>query len=209
MPDWLSRTGVAVTRERIAAGEAVRRAPVRGMESEIVEAIADDELRVGRGREQGRDRRRRMLAVGVDDEHRLGGGVPEELGEAGANRASLATVGGQPQELHAGLAREQLELRALSAGEPSSTMRRRPAWRRVSARARRRDVAVGRHQRGDGLPGRAAPRATERAFGAKLDLPEECVDRQARFRPRGRCRRAMSSGKWAPNRTRVKATART
>jgi len=60
---------------------------------EVVKAIADDELRVCRGRKQKWDRGRWMLAIGVDDDHSLRERSSlEELGEAGADRGSFAMV---------------------------------------------------------------------------------------------------------------------
>jgi hypothetical protein len=75
------------------ACKAVHRAPVRRHGFEVVEAVADDQLGF-RGRlEQGRDRAGRVLTVGVDDEHRLRGGLlGEELGEPGADRVALAAA---------------------------------------------------------------------------------------------------------------------
>jgi hypothetical protein len=76
-----------------AACQAVHRSPVSWHGVEVVKAIANDELRVGRGRKQRWDRGRWMLSVGVDDDHCLGGRPSlEELGEAGADRGSLAMV---------------------------------------------------------------------------------------------------------------------
>ena len=76
-----------------AACQAVHRSPVDWHGFEVVKAITDDELTVGRGRKQGRDRGRWVLSVGVDDDHSLGGRPSlEELGETGADRGSLAVV---------------------------------------------------------------------------------------------------------------------
>jgi hypothetical protein len=54
------------------ARRAVCGSPVRGHALEVAEAIADDELCAARRGEEGGNRLRGVLAVGIDHEHRVG-----------------------------------------------------------------------------------------------------------------------------------------
>jgi hypothetical protein len=90
------------------ARETVHDAPVRRHGAEVVEAVADDQLGVRRSLEESGDRGGRVLAVGVDHDHRIGLG-PDGT-EARSDRLALAAVGGTAEELHLPLACETLEL---------------------------------------------------------------------------------------------------
>ena len=177
MPDWLSRTGVAVTRERTPlarrfiarrcggmASRSSKRSPITSSASAPAsssEGIADG-----------------GCCPSASMSSTAWGGRPrEELRQAGADRLALAAVRRQPQELDPGLARELLELAGASAGEPSSTMRSRPAWRRVSCK-----------RLGEGTSPKVGIRAATGSresgapcaefFGSKARLPGQRVDRE-------------------------------
>jgi hypothetical protein len=93
------------------ACEAVHRSPVSRHGVEVVEAVPDDELGLRGGLEQRGDGGGWMLSVSVDHEHPLRRRLlGEDLGEAGANRFTLAVVDRKAQELDSVLARETLEL---------------------------------------------------------------------------------------------------
>jgi hypothetical protein len=98
------------------ARRAVRDPPVRGHPREIVEAISDHELRVACGCEEGRDDVGRMLAVGVDHEHRVGP-VRGRLGvvDAGPDGRAFAAAEGKANEIDPGVGRDRIE-RARDAG---------------------------------------------------------------------------------------------
>jgi hypothetical protein len=79
------------------AREPVHRPPVRWHRLEVGEAVADDELGVCRRGEERRDRRRRVLAVGVYDEYGVRGGFSgAELGQPRPDGVALPAVDGEP-----------------------------------------------------------------------------------------------------------------
>lgn len=90
-----------------SARRAVREATPRGHLREVVETIADHELRAARGREEGRDCIGRMLAIRVDHKH--GVGADRSL-DSCAHRGALAALCGLPDELRAELLGECVEL---------------------------------------------------------------------------------------------------
>jgi hypothetical protein len=94
-----------------AARETIHHAALHGHRGEIAEAVSDDQVGLARRREQRGDRRRGMLPVRVDHDHRLGRVCPaEEAFEPSADGAAFPGVARQPQELGAGLLGELLEL---------------------------------------------------------------------------------------------------
>jgi hypothetical protein len=88
---------------RRAVGDATGERHLR----EVVEAVADHELGVARGADEGRDRLRRMLAVGVDYED---GVCADRSLDSCADRGALAALCGLPDELRAELLGERVEL---------------------------------------------------------------------------------------------------
>jgi hypothetical protein len=90
-----------------AARRAVRDATVERHLREVAEPVADDELRVAGGLDERGDRVRRVLSVGVDDEH---GVRAARTVDAGAHRGALAALLREAHELESELVDEAVEL---------------------------------------------------------------------------------------------------
>jgi hypothetical protein len=83
-----------------SAGKLVHGSSVGRHRTEVIEPVADQKLGVVGAVEQSGDRCGWVLAVGVDDEDRLGlRQLREDLGEACADRLALAPVDRKAQQL--------------------------------------------------------------------------------------------------------------